>query len=330
MSPKYLVIGSNSFSGSNFINFLLNKRTNVIGVSRSKEINKVFLPYKFNENINLFKFFKVDLNKDLKKLLTIVKKYKPAFIINFAAQGMVAQSWNRPEDWYFTNVLSQVMLHDELRKMKFLKKYIHITTPEVYGNQTGWTKENFKFNPTTPYAVSRASCDLHLKSFYENYKFPVIFTRASNVYGPCQQLYRVIPKAIICSRLGKKMQLHGGGKSLRSFIYIDDVSKAIFKIIQKGIIGKTYHISTNKVYSIKKIIKKICTYTSVNFKDLVDITDDRAGKDHAYLLNSSNIRKNIKWNDEINLDIGIKKTINWVDKNLKVLKNASLIYKHKK
>ena len=326
---KYLVIGSNSFSGSHFVNYLINKKQKIIGVSRSKEINSIFLPYKWGDNKKKFKFHQININKQLNLLLKLVKKFKPDYIINFAAQGMVAQSWISPEDWYQTNLLGQVKLHNELRKINSIKKYIHITTPEVYGSTNKWIKENFKFQPSTPYAVSRAACDLHLMSFYKNYNFPVIFTRAANVFGPGQQLYRIIPKAMISARIGKKINLHGGGHSKRSFIYIEDVCDAIYRIIQRGIIGETYHISTNKIISIRKLVETICLMTSINFSDLVKISNERRGKDHAYLLNTSKLRKKLRWRDQTSLEEGLKKTLNWVDKKLNYLKKISAEYKHK-
>ena len=326
---KYLVIGSNSFSGSHFIQYLIAKRKRVIGVSRSKELNNVFLPYKWNKKKSNFKFYQVNINTQLGFLLRLIKKFKPKYIINFAAQGMVEQSWLFPEDWYQTNLIAQAKLHDQLRKIKSIKKYIHITTPEVYGNTKKWIKENFKFKPSTPYAISRAACDFHLMSFYKNYNFPVIFTRAANVYGPGQQLYRIIPKAIISARLGKKINLHGGGTSKRSFIYIDDVCEAIYKIIKKGKIGETYHISTNKIISISELVKKICAITSVRFNKLVKLSKERKGKDKAYLLSTSKIRKKLKWTDKTSLDEGIKKTLYWVDQKLIYLRKIPKEYKHK-
>ena len=165
----FLVIGSNSFSGSNFVNHLLKNKFNVVGVSRSKELDERFLPYtwkksKFDEDVfEKFSFRQIDLNKDQKELFDLIEEKKPSYIVNFAAQGMVAESWLNPHHWYKTNLLSQVTFHDYLRKCKFLKRYIHITTPEVYGStDQGWIKESFNFAPSTPYAVSRAACDLHL------------------------------------------------------------------------------------------------------------------------------------------------------------------------
>ena len=167
MKNKFLVIGSNSFSGSHFVKHLLENEFQVLGVSRSIEPNEVFLPYKWDNNFSeSFYFQQVDLNKNIKNIIKLIKNYKINFIVNFASQGMVSESWNTPEDWYETNVISQVKLHDELRKIEHIEKYIHVSTPEVYGNTKKWIKENFNFSPSTPYAVSRAACDLHLKSFF--------------------------------------------------------------------------------------------------------------------------------------------------------------------
>ena len=140
---KILVIGSNSFAGSDFIDFLLNKKFKVFGVSRKKEINKEYLRYKSNKNLKKFKFKKINLNakNDLKKLIKLIKKEKIKYIINFAAQGMVAESWIRPEDWYLTNVVSNSILIKELSKLK-IKKYLNFTTPEVYGHTTSLKKES--------------------------------------------------------------------------------------------------------------------------------------------------------------------------------------------
>lgn len=327
---KYLVIGSNSFSGSNFINYILSKKNiKIIGTSRSKEINKVYLPYKNNKYLKNYSFFKIDLNKDLKKLIKIIRKFKPSYIINFSAQGMVSESWKSPLDWYQTNLISQIRLHDEIRKFKFIKKYIHFTTPEVYGSSNRMLKENVNFNPSTPYAASRAACDLHLNTFYKAYKFPIIFTRTANVYGPGQQIYRIIPKTILFAMKKKKLPLHGGGKSLRSFIHIDDVSSSIYGIIKKGKIGTTYHISTDQFISISKLVEMILKKMSLK-KKFIKISKDRLGKDHSYKLSTKLIKKQIKWKPEIKLDEGLNDTINWVDKNYKVLKKHKTEYIHKK
>ncbi|SVC70856.1 uncharacterized protein METZ01_LOCUS323710, partial [marine metagenome] len=148
----------------------------VLGVSRSDQPQAVFLPYKWLEiGQEQFVFERVDLNHDLEHLMELVRSFRPSHVVNFAAQGMVAQSWQIPEHWYQTNVVAQVRFHDQLRKLDFLEKYVHVSTPEVYGSTDNWVTESFNFLPSTPYAVSRAACDLHLRSFYEAYGFPVVF-----------------------------------------------------------------------------------------------------------------------------------------------------------
>ena len=327
---RFLVIGSNSFSGASFTKHLLENEHSVVGVSRVKELNEVYLPYAWKKSLrDNFKFSQIDINHDLKKLEILVDEFQPEFIINFAAQGMVAESWLTPEDWYQTNVVGQVKLHNYLRRLDCIKRYVHVSTPEAYGNTDGWIKENYHFSPSTPYAVSRAACDLHLLSFFRAYDFPVVFTRAANVYGAGQQLYRIIPRTLIFARLGKKLQLHGGGHSVRSFIHIDDVANATLKIATNGCNGDTYHISTNETVSIRELVKKICEITNIQFNDLVEETDDRLGKDQSYLLNSGKLRDDLKWKDEISLETGIKKTLTWIDDNLSCLKSLPMDYHHK-
>ena len=328
MKKKILIIGSNSFSGSNMINYLLKKDFNIIGVSRSKEPSNIFLPYKKNLNKN-FIFKKLNFNKDINKVINLIKKFKPQYIINYAAQSMVSESFGNSEQWYKTNILSQIRLFNFLYKYKSLKKYIHFTTPEVYGNTKKWIRENNDFNPTTPYAISRAACDMHLATLYKQFNFPVIFTRAANVYGAGQQLYRIIPQTIIKCRLGKKLSLEGGGKSIRSFIHIEDVSDAVFKILMKGKNGSSYHISTNNIISIKDLVLMIARVMGIDFKKLVKITPERRAKDYAYLLNTNKIRKTLNWKNKISLEKGIIETIDWVDKNIKIIKKKSIKYKHK-
>lgn len=330
LKNKYLVMGSNSFSGSNLIDYLLNKNHSVLGISRSKEIQKDFLPYKNNKNIRLFTFKKIDINKNINNFKKIILKFKPNIVVNFIAQGMVAESWQNPQDWYQTNIVSQVIIYRELSKFNFIKKFIHVTTPEVYGSTSKKIKENYNFNPSTPYAISRATLDTHLYKFYKNFKLPIIFTRTANVYGPGQQLYRIIPKSFMCSKKKIKLSLHGGGKSLRSFIHITDASKATYIISKKGKIGQTYHISTNEFISIKTLVKKIAKIQNLSFNKLCKVDVDRIGKDQSYKLNSSKLIKKLKWRPAININQGLLLTKNWIDVSYKRLKNLKLNYQHKK
>jgi dTDP-glucose 4,6-dehydratase len=323
-----LVVGSNSFSGASFCEFALSKNAKVLGTSRSVEPDAAFLPYKWNDHNN-FEFHQLDLNRNLDQICTLIRDEKPSYVVNFAAQSMVGESWNSPADWFMTNAVSTVKLHDELRKCDFLKRYVHITTPEVYGSCSGFVKEDFPFNPSTPYAVSRAAADMSLRTFRSAYSFPVVSTRAANVYGPGQQLYRIIPRAILFILLGRKLQLHGGGVSTRSFIHIRDVSDATWNIMKNGRDGDTYHISTNEVISIRDLVARICKKLDVGFDDYVEIVGERLGKDSAYHLDSSKLRGELGWMDQINLDQGLDECIQWVRANFDVLKNEPYDYIHK-
>ncbi len=335
---KILVIGSNSFSGSHFVAEALRNGHQVWGVSRSPEPEPVFLPYRWSEsstgeplaNDDNYSFAAVDLNTQLDTLLQLIDRVQPAVVVNFAAQGMVAESWLNPTHWYKTNVVAQVALHDALRQKSFLQKYVHVTTPEVYGSTDGsWIKENTHFAPSTPYAVSRAACDLHLLSFHKAYGFPVVFTRAANVYGPGQQLYRIIPRAMLSARTSQPMQLHGGGHSERSFIHIHDVVRATLQLALEAEPGSTWHLSTREAISIRALVESICERCGVPFAAVVQESGDRLGKDQSYLLDSSAMRERFGWSDQTSLTDGLSDTLDWVDCNLDRLKTLPWTYQHK-
>ena len=204
-NKTFLVLGSNSFSGSNLIYELLHDNLNnkIIGISRSKENKSYFLKYKKSDNLRNFKFFQCNL-KRTSQILKLVDKFKPNYIINYSALGMVHESWLNPEDWFQTNLIDQTSFYKNLIGKKFIKKIIHVSTPEVYGSTSRNLKENYKFNPSTPYAISRAAMDIQLKRMYEYFGLPIIITRTANVYGPGQQLYRIIPKTILSFKKKEK------------------------------------------------------------------------------------------------------------------------------
>ncbi|MBU4027142.1 GDP-mannose 4,6-dehydratase [Patescibacteria group bacterium] len=328
MRKKIAVIGSNSFSGAHFVDYILEEGAEVIGISRSSEPNPVFLPYKNRQNPT-FRFYQLDLNNDLEEIIKIVKAFAPDYVVNFAAQSMVGESWQHPEHWFQTNVVAMVKLHDQLRLFNFLKKYVHISTPEVYGSCEGLVQENTNYNPSTPYAVSRAAADMSLKTFFDAYDFPVVFTRAANVYGPGQQLYRIIPRAILYFMLGKKLQLHGGGHSVRSFIHIRDVADGTLRAARNGGQGEIYHLSTTRNISIRALVKMIAEQMKLSFEDNIEDVGERMGKDAAYLLDSAKAREALGWKDQISLEQGIEETIAWVRDNLDELKRQPFDYIHK-
>jgi dTDP-glucose 4,6-dehydratase len=325
---KIVVLGSNSFSGSHFVDYCLEQKMSVTGISRSDEPHEAFLPYKQRQNSD-FTFHKLDLSTDLLQIMDLINQNKPDYVVNFAAQSMVAQSWENPGDWYKTNTLATILFHDKLRKCQFLRKYVHISTPEVYGNCSGIISEDAPYNPSTPYAVSRAAADMSLKSFHAVYGFPVTSTRAANVFGPGQQLYRIIPRTILFIRLGKKIQLQGGGHSVRSFIHIRDVARGTLSACKTLKTGQVYHFSTTRHISIKELVEYICKCMDVHAGSVIETVGERPGKDQAYLLDSTAAKEDLHWKPEITLEQGIDETIRWVDKYIDALKKLPFDYIHK-
>ena len=326
-----LVLGSNSFSGASFVRYLLSQGLDVIGASRSKEPADIFLPYRWlgKDAQKRFQFAQLDLNHQLDDLEALLRSRKIAIVVNFAAQSMVGESWDKPDDWMQTNVVSVARLAERLRHIDFLEKYVHVTTPEVYGSTDGWIDESTPFNPSTPYAVSRAAGDMLFKIYRETFGLPVVSTRAANVYGPGQPLYRIIPRTLFFLLTGRTLELHGGGVSTRSFIHIDDVSSATWKIAQHAAVGETYHISTDRIIAIKDLVSMICEKLDQPFDAHVKVVGERLGKDSAYWLQSAKIRSKLGWSDTISLEQGLDETLSWAQTNLAALSAQPMQYIHK-
>lgn len=323
------VIGSNSFSGASFCKYLLDNDYQVIAISRSREPIRPLLPYSWSEKAANLQFYQLDINHNLAEIEAVFDKVQCGHVFNFAAQSMVGQSWEYPEHWFQTNAVATIKLHNMLRHKDYLERYIHITTPEVYGNCEGFVTEAQPYNPSTPYAVSRAAADMSLKTFFDVHRFPVVSTRAANVFGEGQQLYRIIPKTIMSILAGQKLPLHGGGHSVRSFIHIDDVSAATLAIACEGSIGDCYHISTNEMISIRDLVARVCERLNVDFEQVCEITEDRPGKDSAYRLDSTKLRSELGWYDRISLNEGLARTVEWAKANVSDLKLQPLSYVHK-
>jgi dTDP-glucose 4,6-dehydratase len=287
------------------------------------------LPYRWGKKSAHFEFKTIDINNDIDVLDALIKKDHISVIVNFAAQSMVGESWDKPDDWMHTNVLSAARLAERLRHIDFLDRYVHVTTPEVYGSTDGWITEETPFNPSTPYAVSRAAGDMLFKIYRETYQLPVVSTRAANVYGPGQQLFRIIPRTIYFLLTGQPVQLHGGGSSTRSFIHMDDVSAATWLIAQKAPVGEACHISTDRIVSIRELVEILCARLGKDFSQCVDVVGERLGKDSAYWLNSQKLRSTLGWKDSISLEQGLEQTIAWVQNNLAELQKQPANYIHK-
>jgi len=329
MKTKIIVIGSNSFSGSDFIDLLLeDQNMSVIGISRSAEKSALFLPYKRYDN-PLFRFYQLDLNKDIEQIFDIISNFNPDYIVNFAAQSEVAPSWKNPAQWFQTNVVSLTELVSKLRVLPDLKKYIHISSPEVYGTCHGALTENSPLNPSTPYAASKAAGDMSLMTFYKQYNFPLVLIRSTNVYGAHQQLFKIIPRSIIYIKSGKTIQLHGGGNAIKSYIHIRDISRGELAALKYAKIGQTYHLSPDMGICIKDLVKLICEKLEVRFDTATESVDERPGQDAAYVIDSSKAKLEFGWQPKISINSGINDVIMWINKNWPLIQNEPQEYIHK-
>jgi dTDP-glucose 4,6-dehydratase len=327
-TERFCVIGSNSFSGASFVAGALEAGAKVLGVSRSAEPDAAMLPYRWMDHAR-FSFRRLDLNRDLDALEAVIREFAPDYVVNFAAQGMVAQSWTRPEHWYQTNTLAMARLHDRLRRLPGLKKFVHASTPEVYGSTSGLVREDAPFRPSTPYAISKAACDMNLLAYHKAYGFPVALTRAANVCGPGQQLYRIIPKTILSILTGRKLRLEGGGQSVRSFIHIRDVVEATLQIARRGAPGEIYHLATDRNQTIRALVEEICRQMGAAFDDCVEIVEGRLGQDAAYLLDSTKARTQLGWLPRRTVEDAVRDTIQWMRQHLDRLRQLPAEYVHR-
>ena len=323
-----VVLGSNSFSGATFVAEALAAGVRVIGISRSPEPDAALLPYRWAPH-ERFSFHALDLNHDLDRVEDVIRAARPDFIVNFAAQSMVAQSWDHPEHWYQTNVVSTARLVDRLRKLDCLRKFVQISTPEVYGSTSGLVKETAPFNPSTPYAVSKAACDMNLLAYRKADGFPVAFTRAANVCGPGQPLYRIMPRTVFCILTGQKLRLEGGGTTVRSFIHMRDVAKGTLEVARRGTPGDVYHLATDRNQTIREVVEEICRQMGARFEDCVEVTPPRLAQDPAYLLDCTKARTEFGWRPQHTITDVIRETIDWMKTNLDRLRKIPADYVHK-
>jgi dTDP-glucose 4,6-dehydratase len=326
---KICVLGANSFSGQDFVDLLLDDPSvRVIGVSRSPERTGLFLKYRERKDLSRYRYHALDMNRDMPAILELLAAEKPDAVVNFAAQSEVAPSWEHPEHWFQTNTVALAKLVNFLRKQTFLKRYLHVSSPEAYGTCVGNVTEDSPLNPSTPYAASKAAADFLLKTYAKQYGFPLLTVRATNVYGARQQLFKIIPRSAIYIKLGRKIQLHGGGKAVKSYIHIRDVSHGEKAILERGRIGELYHLSPDHGVEVREVVRTIAERLRVRFDDATDIVAERPGQDAAYVIDSTKARTELGWKPTVTLQEGLDEVVKWVDGKWDEIKSLSLEYRH--
>ena len=328
MTRKVAVIGSNSFSGGDFIDLLLeDPNTRVVGISRSPEKGPMFLPY-HRWGGERFEFHQLDLNRHSDEILAVLDEFKPQAIVNFAAQSEVAPSWQHPEHWFQTNVVALSRLLNPLKDRTYLKKYVHISSPEVYGTCVGRVTEETPVNPSTPYAASKAAADMFLQTLVKNFDFPLVTIRATNVYGAHQQLWKIIPRSAIYLRTNQKISLHGGGTAVKSYIHIRDVSRGELLAMEQGRPGRMYHLSPDQGHAVRDVVERICKLLGRDFAASTESVGERLGQDAAYVIDSTRARQELGWRPTIGLDEGLRQVTAWVEDYWQEICTQPLEYRH--
>lgn len=328
MMQKVAVIGSNSFSGADFIDLLLDDpHRQVIGISRSPEKSRMFLPYRRRTD-RRFEFHQLDLNRHTDEILAVLDRFEPQAVVNFAAQSEVAPSWRHPEHWFQTNVVALSRLLNPLKDRTYLEKYVHISSPEVYGTCIGRVTEETPVNPSTPYAASKAAADMFLATLVKNFNFPLVTIRATNVYGAHQQLWKIIPRSAIYLRMNQKISLHGGGTAVKSYIHIRDVSRGELLAMEQGRPGRMYHLSPDRGYEVRDVVLRICQLMHRDFAASTETVGERLGQDAAYVIDSTRAREELGWQPSIGLDQGLEEVVAWVERNWQEIGAQPLEYRH--
>ncbi len=322
---RVLVTGGLGFIGSNLIQLLLEQKYYVINVDKISYSSNFYNTKEFKQN-KKYKFIKCDI-QNKKKISQILKKYKPAGIFNLAAETHVDRSIDGPKNFINSNILGVFNLLECFKKYYKKNKnikLIHISTDEVYGDVlNGRSKETASYNPSSPYAASKASSDHLVRSYIRTYNIPAIITNCSNNYGPNQHPEKLIPKLIYNMLNNRKLPIYGKGNNSREWIYVSDHCEALVKIFKKGKLSNFYNIGSNTNLNNLSIAKKLLLIAKNKIKMgknvKIEFVKDRPGHDLRYAINSNKLRKEIKWKPKININRGLEKTLNWYLDNQKYL-----------
>ena len=324
---KIIVTGGLGFIGSNLIDLLIKKNFSVINIDKISYSSNFYNLKEYN-NSNKYKFIRCNIGE--KKFKKILFKYKPICIFNLAAETHVDRSIDNPEHFVQSNIVGVYKLLEYFKEysQKFSSKLIHISTDEVYGDiLKGRTSEKYPYNPSSPYAASKAASDHLVQSYVRTYKIPAIITNCSNNYGPKQHPEKLIPKLIYNILNNKPLPIYGKGMNSREWIFVKDHCEALIKIFKKGKIGNFYNIGSNKNLTNLKVCEHLISVAKKNSilgaKVKINFIKDRPGHDIRYALNSNKIKKELNWKPRINFKEGIKLTFDWYNKNRKYYKSIS-------
>ena len=316
---KLLVTGGLGFIGSNFITKILEEKSDFEIVNVDAQLHgadkRNLSGIENNENYEF-----VNGNITNKRLMEELISKCDA-VVNFAAESFVDRSINDANPFLVSNIRGTFTILDIITKQK--KRMIQISTDEVFGSlPKGSADEQTKFNPSSPYAATKAAAELLINSFSITHNSDVVITRCTNNYGPRQFPEKLIPKTIILAKQERNIPIYGNGKNLRDWIFVDEHCDAVYEILINGKAGQAYNISANNEISNMQIVHKILEIMGKS-NDLIEFVEDRPGHDQRYSLDSSKIKNEFGWSTKINFEEGIRKTIEWYEKNFSYYESIS-------
>jgi len=315
---KLLVTGGLGFIGSNFILKLLQQDdveiTNVdaeLFGADHRNLSKI-------ENSEKYNFVKGNISN--KKLME-EQITKCDAVVNFAAESFVDRSINDANPFLVSNIRGAFTILDIVTKQK--KRMVHISTDEVFGSLTkGTADEQSKFNPSSPYAATKAAAELLMNSYSITFDSDIIITRCTNNFGPRQFIEKLIPKTIILANKNLKIPIYGEGKNIRDWIYVDDHCDAVERVLFDGKAGESYNVSANNEVDNITIVKKILNIMGKP-DDLIEFVEDRPGHDFRYSMSSKRISDELDWKVKTSFDEGMERTVQWYLDNPDILSNIS-------
>lgn len=311
-----LITGGAGFIGGNFIHYLHNNHKNVV--------NKVVCidSLEYSSNLEYIQplidngfvdFYKRDIY--LMPHAEELDQYQFEYIFNFAALTHVDNSIKCPYEFLLTNEMGTYYLLEWARLTQTqLKKFIHISTDEVYGSLSSIWEDAFTeestYQPNSPYSASKASSDHWVRAYHSTYGLPTIVTNCSNNYGPNQHEEKLIPKVISNALNDKPIPVYGNGQNIRDWLYVEDHCRALYMVMTKGEVGQKYNIGGGKELLNIDLIKKILDLMNKPHS-LIEYVEDRPGHDYRYAINGRKIEQELGYRPEYSLDWGLKKTIGW-------------------
>jgi dTDP-glucose 4,6-dehydratase len=313
---KVLVTGGAGFIGGNFTRYMLEKYSNyeiynLDALTYASDLTKFD---KLANNPN-YHFIRENI-ANREAIDALFKQEQFDFVVHFAAESHVDRSIKDPDIFIHTNVLGTQVLLDKA-KQYHVKRFIHISTDEVYGelelDSPALFTEDTPLQPNSPYSASKASSDLLARSYFQTYCLPIITTRCSNNYGPYQYPEKLIPQTIARILKNKRVPVYGTGENVRDWLHVYDHCSAIDLILHKGKIGEVYNVGGNNEKTNIEVVSKIIELLGVS-DDLIEFVDDRLGHDKRYAIDSTKLQQ-LGWQPYYSFDIGLKQTIDWYKKN---------------